>query len=66
MGIRSWWDKMKKMDDEAALERAEGTEYESADERAHSSSSRMGLAADERVSRRAGEAGIKDVERLGE
>jgi hypothetical protein len=66
MSIRSWWKNLRKMDEEAALRRSEGTEYETPEERAHSSSSRMGLAADERVARRAGEASIEDVERLGE
>jgi hypothetical protein len=66
MGIRSWWKKQREMDEEVARRRDEGTEYSSAEEQAISSSGRMGLAADERVARRAGEAGMKDVDRLSE
>ncbi len=66
MGIRSWWAKVRKREDDAALERAEEMAVEKPVERVVSSGDIEGMAADERSGRLAGEATIKDAERLGE
>ena len=65
MGIRAWIDKLRRREDEEALERAEDVAEEPAEERPHASTDVEGLAADERAGRIAGET-PKDVERLGE
>jgi len=66
MGLRSWWAKLRKREDDAAIERAEEMAKETPEERAISSGDIEGMAADERVARLAGEATIEDAERLGE
>jgi hypothetical protein len=65
MGIRAWLDKLRRREDEEALERAEDLAEEPAEERRHASTDVEGLAADERAGRIAGETPT-DVERLGE
>jgi hypothetical protein len=66
MGIRYWWAKLRKREDDAALERAEKMAVETPEERAISSGDIEGMGADERTARLAGEATIDDAERLGE
>ena len=66
MGIRSWWEKRQREADADAVKRVEDEAVETDAERQHSRGDRWGEAADERVSRRAGEAGIDDVNRLGD
>jgi hypothetical protein len=66
MSIRSWFEKRRQRADADAVKRAEDEAVESAEEREHSRGDRWGEAADQRVSRRAGEASIKDVDRLGD
>ena len=66
MGIRSWWEKRQREADADAVKRVEEEAVETAAEREHSRGDRWGEAADERVSRRAGEDGIDDVNRLGD
>jgi len=65
MGIRAWFDKLRRREDAAALERAEDLSEEPAEERRLPSTDLEGLAADERAGRLAGET-PGDVERLGE
>jgi hypothetical protein len=65
MGIRAWLDKLRRREDEEALERAENLAEEPAEERHHASTDVEGLAMDERAGRIAGET-PPDVERLGE
>jgi hypothetical protein len=49
MGIRNWWNKLRKTGEEDALRREEDTEFESPEQRTISSSGRRGLGADERI-----------------
>ena len=65
MDIRAWFDKLRRREDADALERAENLAEEPAEERAPHSADVVGLAADERAGRIAGETPA-DVERLGE
>ena len=65
MGIRAWFDKLRRREDADALERAENLAEEPAEERARHSTDVEGVAADERAGRIAGETPA-DVERLGE
>lgn len=66
MGILSWWQNFRKHEDEAALTRAEEMALETPEERHVTEGEIEGMAADERTARLAGEATIKDAERLGE
>jgi hypothetical protein len=66
MGIRSWWAKLRKREDQEALERAEAMATETPEERYISEGDIEGMAADERTGRLAGEATIEDAERLGD
>jgi hypothetical protein len=66
VGIGSWWRKLRKREDEGALDRAQELSFETPEERRHSSSDVTGLAADERTARLAGEADIEEAERLGD
>jgi hypothetical protein len=66
VGIRSWWDKLQRRDDEAAIERIEESQVETPAERHVSSGGVDGLQADERTARLAGDASIEDVDRLGD
>jgi hypothetical protein len=66
MSIRSWWENRRRRADAEAIKRVEEEAVETPGERAHSQGDRLGEAADERVARRAGEAGIDDVNRLGD
>jgi predicted transcriptional regulator len=65
VGIRAWFDRLRRREDAGALERAEELAEEPAEERARHSTDVEGLAADERAGRLAGETPT-DVERLGE
>jgi hypothetical protein len=66
MSIRSWWERRRQQADADAVRRVEEEAVETPAERAHSKGDRWGEAADERVARRAGEAGIDDVNQLGD
>ena len=66
MSIRSWFAKRRQQADAEAVERAKEEAVESAQEREISRGNRWGEAADTRVARRAGEANISDVDRLGD
>jgi hypothetical protein len=66
MGIRSWWARLRRREDQAALERTEAKAFETAEERRVSSGDIEGMAADERSARLPGEAIIEDTERLGD
>jgi hypothetical protein len=66
MGIRSWFKNMRERDDEAVRERVAEDALETPDERAISSASREGLAADEWGAQRAGMGSSSDVNRLGD
>ena len=65
MSIRSWWEKRRREADDAAVRRVEEEAVETPAEREHSRGDRYGEAADQRIARRAGEASIQDVDRLG-
>lgn len=66
MSIRSWWEARRRRADAKTIRYAEEDAVDTPDERHITQSDRWGLAADEHESRRAGEASIKDVERLGD
>ncbi len=66
MRIRAWLNKLRKREDEAAIDRAEERDVETPAEQAASSGDIEGMAADERAARVAGEASIEDVGRLGD
>jgi hypothetical protein len=66
MSIRSWWERRRQQADADAVRRVEEEAVETPAERDHSRGDRWGEAADERVARGAGEAGIDDVNRLGD
>jgi hypothetical protein len=64
MSIRSWFERRRQEKDAAAVKRAEEEAVESADELAHGD--RWGMAADNRIAQRVGEANIGDVDRLSD
>lgn len=66
MGIRKWFARQRQEADADALERAEEEVFETPEERKFSEGDRYGLAADNRIARRAGEASIQDVDRLSD
>ncbi len=66
MRIGSWWARLRKHEDEKALERAEAMKLETPEERHITEGDIEGMAADERTGRLAGEATIEDAERLGD
>ncbi|HSB38434.1 MAG TPA: hypothetical protein VLD13_05040 [Gaiellaceae bacterium] len=66
MSIRSWWEKRRREADADAVRRVEEEAVETPGEREHSRGDRYGEAADTRIARRAGEANIRDVDRLGD
>jgi hypothetical protein len=66
VGLGDWFRKLRSREDAAALKRAEAMSVETGEERAVSSGDIEGMAADEGAARLAGEASIKDVERLGD
>ena len=66
MGLRSWWKRFRKHEDDVALERAEEMQLESPAEREISKGDMEGLAADEQAGLMLGEPSIKDAERLAE
>jgi hypothetical protein len=66
MSIRSWFSRRSKEADADAVRRAEEEALESPAEREHSEFDRWGEGADNRISGRIGEAGMDDVNRLGD
>ncbi|MGB2874738.1 MAG: hypothetical protein WBB76_04600 [Gaiellaceae bacterium] len=66
MGIGSWWKRLMKREDDAALEHAEERSYETAEERRYTSGDFTGLETDERAARSVREGNIGDVERLAQ
>jgi hypothetical protein len=66
MSIRSWFAKRGQQADADAVKRAEEEAVESAQEREMSRGDRWGMAADNRIARRGGEANIRDVDRLSD
>ncbi len=66
MSIRSWFKNRSEREDEVARQRAAEERFETPDERAITSASREGLAADEWGARRAGMGSSGDVDRLGD
>jgi hypothetical protein len=65
-GIRSWWARIRRHEDEATLRRAEEMAVETPEERRASEGDIEGMAVDERTARLAGEATMEDAERLGD
>ena len=65
MGIRSWWERFRKREDEKELERDEELALETPEERRISSGDIEALQADERTARFAGET-AEDAQRLGD
>ena len=66
MGLRAWFAKRRKAEDEAAIRRAEDEMRSgSVEEREIISGGIEGLAADNRAERRIGEGSVRDVDRLG-
>jgi hypothetical protein len=66
MRVRSWWERLGKRRDEAALERAEQMKVESAEEQHVSAGDIEEMQVDERTARFAGEADIDEAKRLGD
>ena len=66
MGIGSWWKRLMKREDEAALKREVEREHETREEQRFSSGDVTGLETDERAARTVREGNIEDVERLAE
>ena len=66
MGIHSWFKNRRARDDEAARKQVEEEALETPNERAITSSSREGLAADQWGAQRAGLGSSSDVNRLGD
>ena len=66
MGIGSWWKRLMKREDEAALRREVEREHETREEQRFSSGDVTGLETDERAARTVREGNIEDVERLAE
>jgi hypothetical protein len=65
MGIRSWFTKMRKSEDDAAVRRAaDEMRSGSPEEREALSGDIEGLGADNLAERRAGEASVRDTGRL--
>jgi hypothetical protein len=66
VSIRSWFRKQSKEHDAEELERREEMGHETAEEQQYTAGDIAGIGTDERAARLAGEASIKDVERLGD
>jgi hypothetical protein len=66
MGVRSWWKRLRKHEDEEALRRAEARGVETPQERAASSGDIEGMVADKQAARATHEATMDDVNRLGD
>jgi hypothetical protein len=66
MSIRSWWRERRQRADAEAVKRVQDEAVETPAERAHSRGDLLGEAADARGARRVGEAGVDDVNRLGD
>jgi hypothetical protein len=66
MGIVSWWKKLGKREEAARIEDAEERSLQPHEKRGDDPRSVESLAADERTARLAGEASMKDVDRLGD
>jgi hypothetical protein len=66
MGIGSWWKKLMKREDEAAMERAEERSYETPAERRATSGDMEGLEADTQAARAMREGNVEDVERFAD
>jgi hypothetical protein len=66
MGIREWLTRRRQGEDAAAIRRAEDSMHAgSAEEREAIRGDVEGLAADERAEAGAGEASVRDIDRLG-
>ncbi len=66
MGIRAWMSRFSRRQDAKAVDRAEAIAVETPAEQAELSGSIEGMAADGEATRMAGEASIKDADRLGD
>lgn len=66
MRIFDWFRKRRQREDAEALERTEAMAVETPEERAVSAGDIEGMRADEDVTRLAGEASMRDAERLGD
>jgi len=66
MGLRDLLAKLRRREDEEALEREIDREHDTPEERRELSGDIDGIAADERAARRLGEGSIEDVDRLGD
>jgi hypothetical protein len=66
MGIGSWWRRLMKREDEAAIERAAERSYETPAERRATSGDMEGLEADEQAARAFREGNVEDAERFGD
>jgi hypothetical protein len=66
MGIGSWLKKLRKREDDEAIERAEERSYESPEERRATSAHIEGLGADEVAARGVHEPNIEDADRFAD
>ena len=66
MGIASWWNKLMKREDDAAMKAAEERSHETPEERHATSGDMEGLQADERAARSMHEGNVEDVERFAD
>jgi hypothetical protein len=66
MGIGSWWKRLMKREDEAALEREVEREHETREEQRFSSGDMEGLQSDEFAARSMHEGNVEDAEAFGD
>jgi len=64
MGIGSWWKRLMKREDEAAIERSQERAHETLDEQRVTSGDIAGLQSDEFAARSVHEGNIEDAERF--
>jgi hypothetical protein len=65
VGIGSWWKRLRKREDDAAIERAQERVHETHEER-HATDDYEGMVTDERAARTVHEANVEDAERFAE
>jgi hypothetical protein len=66
MGIGSWWKRLRRREDDEAIERAEEESRETPEERRLSEESVIGLDADQHAAERVLEPNIEDADELAD
>ena len=65
MGVRAWWNKLRRHEDEERINRAQEESFEAPGERAEAGEDRLARGADAKSAGSAGET-IEDADRLGD